>query len=224
MRKIVVGTDLNELATAALRFAATIAMRTGAELIVVYADTFEPPAEFTAAQVHHLAEAIEHSKARTRRELEAYASKYIPNGVAWRAIVAEGHPATALAAIADAEAADFIALGTHGRGGLQRLVMGSVAEAVMREARVPVLTLRTAEPSHTIERVLYTEGDDEAVLHAARLASAFDAELVAGDPAQPHDHDLLVVSGHAKVRSAHVPVLTVTHDAERRADSHIRSD
>ncbi|HUP63087.1 MAG TPA: universal stress protein [Thermoanaerobaculia bacterium] len=141
--KIVVGTDFNELATAALRFASKLAARMEAELIVVYADRFEPPAEFTAAQVRQLADSIEHAKKRTRDELEAYAAKHIASSVAWRVVVAEDAPEKAIARIAADEAADFVVVGTHGRGGLQRLFLGSVAEAVMRESPVPVLTVRS---------------------------------------------------------------------------------
>ena len=43
-------------------------------------------------------------------------------------------------------AVDLIVMGTHGRGGLPRLVLGSVAESVMRKAPCPVLTVRT--PAH----------------------------------------------------------------------------
>ena len=145
--KIIVGTDFNELATTALRFASGIASQSGAELIVVYADRFEPPAEFTSGQVHELAQDIERSKNKTREQLEEYVKKHVANGARWRAIVADGLPAEAIVRVAEAEGADLIAVGTHGRGGLQRLFMGSVAEAVMREAKMPVLTVRTVEVS-----------------------------------------------------------------------------
>src|SRR5688572_29900642 len=137
IERIVVGTDFNPLATAALRFAGTIAGRTGAELIVVYADTFDAPAEFTAAQVRHIAESIERSKKKVHAQAEIQVAREIQPGVAWKVVVADSLPARALSAIADAEGADFIAVGTHGRSGLQRLMIGSVAEAVIREARVP---------------------------------------------------------------------------------------
>ncbi len=53
-----------------------------------------------------------------------------------------GDPATAIAQAAEREGADLIVMGTHGRTGLTRLLMGSVAEAVVRKARCPVLTVK----------------------------------------------------------------------------------
>ncbi|MGZ8833923.1 MAG: universal stress protein [Thermoanaerobaculia bacterium] len=181
IRKIVVGTDFNELAAAALRFSGGIAARAGAELVVVYADVFLPPPEFTAAQVKHIAETIERSKSRTREQLEHHIRKHVPDGVVWKATVADGLPAPAIAMIADVERADFIAVGTHGRGGLQRLMIGSVAEAVIREAHVPVLTVRSTANPDSIRRILCPINDtDTAVIaleHAAIIADALGVEL-----------------------------------------------
>jgi nucleotide-binding universal stress UspA family protein len=56
--------------------------------------------------------------------------------------VVEGHPPTEIARLAEEMEADLIVLGTHGRSGLGRLLMGSVAEQVMRKASCPVLTVR----------------------------------------------------------------------------------
>jgi len=56
--------------------------------------------------------------------------------------IAHAHPAEALAAHAERGRADLIALATHGRTGLRRLLMGSVALDLVRRATVPVLTLR----------------------------------------------------------------------------------
>jgi nucleotide-binding universal stress UspA family protein len=57
-----------------------------------------------------------------------------------------GIPADEIIRLAKAEHADLIVMGTHGRSGLRRLLMGSVAEEVVRKSPVPVLTLREAEP------------------------------------------------------------------------------
>ena len=54
----------------------------------------------------------------------------------------QGDPAGEILRVAEEIAADCIVLGTHGRSGLFRLLMGSVAEAVLRKASCPVLTVR----------------------------------------------------------------------------------
>ena len=56
-----------------------------------------------------------------------------------------GAPAQEIVAAAREAGADLIAMSTHGRGGLGRLIFGSVAEAVLREAEIPVLLMRTTE-------------------------------------------------------------------------------
>ncbi len=218
IRKIVVGTDFNELAVAALRFSAGIAARAGAELVVVYADLFEPPPEFTAGQVKHIVETIERSKSRTREQLQHHVRKIVPDGVVWKAVVADGLPASRIATIADEERADFIAVGTHGRGGLQRLMMGSVAEAVIREARVPVFTVRSTANPESIRRILCPVNDTDtaaiAIEQAAIIADAFDAELTllhistAGDE-RGLDVERLV---HSRLPKATVLHRTVKHD------------
>jgi nucleotide-binding universal stress UspA family protein len=63
----------------------------------------------------------------------------------------EGASAAVIAETAEETAADLIVMGTHGRSGLTRLVMGSVAEEVLRRAPCPVLTIRGAVPVRTME-------------------------------------------------------------------------
>lgn len=61
--------------------------------------------------------------------------------------VAEGHTAKMILAAAEEAQADLIVMGTHGRTGLRRVLMGSVAEEVSRQATCPVLTVRGSLPS-----------------------------------------------------------------------------
>jgi nucleotide-binding universal stress UspA family protein len=56
-----------------------------------------------------------------------------------------GHPVVEILRYAEANAIDLIVLGTHGRGPLSHVVMGSVAERVVRKAPCPVLTVRQPE-------------------------------------------------------------------------------
>lgn len=62
-------------------------------------------------------------------------------------LLVEGDPATAILQVAQEQECDLIVMGTHGRTGLGRLLMGSVAEKVLREATCPVLTVKTPFPA-----------------------------------------------------------------------------
>ncbi|MFB6217874.1 MAG: universal stress protein [Halobacteriaceae archaeon] len=63
-------------------------------------------------------------------------------GVAVETELLEGTPAREIVAAAERTGADLVVMGTHGRGGIDRLLLGSVAERVVRTADVPVLTVR----------------------------------------------------------------------------------
>jgi nucleotide-binding universal stress UspA family protein len=64
-------------------------------------------------------------------------------GIETQQVIAEGDPVTEILRVAAAEQADFIVLGTHGRTGLSRLLLGSVAENVIRRAKCPVVAVKT---------------------------------------------------------------------------------
>ncbi len=141
MKKILVPVDFNPLATAALKHAAQLAAQSGAAIIVVYADTFEPPVEFTAEQTATLAASIEDSHRRTAEELERYAHEQVPEILAMQTEVREALPVESILAAIEEHQPDLVVMGTHGRGRLSRLMFGSVAQAVLRATKVPVVTI-----------------------------------------------------------------------------------
>jgi nucleotide-binding universal stress UspA family protein len=63
-------------------------------------------------------------------------------GVSVETVLADGSPSKEIVHHAENEDCDLIVMGTHGRGGIDRLLLGSVAERVVRSSRVPVLTVR----------------------------------------------------------------------------------
>lgn len=93
----------------------------------------------------------------------------------------EGMPAEEILRAAREKKADLIAMSTHGRGGVVRLIAGSVAEEVLRKARVPVLVTRPETKVHEWKRVAVAlDGSErsEAILpEAARLARKMGASL-----------------------------------------------
>jgi nucleotide-binding universal stress UspA family protein len=70
----------------------------------------------------------------------------------------EGHAATVILQAADDVQAGLIIMGTHGRTGLGRLLLGSVAEHVLREAHCPVLTVKIPGPKAEEEQLKPTLG------------------------------------------------------------------
>lgn len=143
MKTILVATDFNELATAALHEAVSIARACKAGIVLLYADTFDPPAEFTATQIKSLQEAIENSRRAAVEELDRYAFEHIPADVRYTIVVRNELPVDAIVKTANDWNADLIAMGTHGRGTVARLLFGSVAQGVLHQTKRPVLTVRT---------------------------------------------------------------------------------
>jgi nucleotide-binding universal stress UspA family protein len=101
-----------------------------------------------------------------------------------RTATVRGRPSTAIGDYADDHGADLIAMGTHGRTGLQRVVTGSVTERVLRRASVPVLTARATDESAAADGyddiLIPTDGSglaEAAAGHAVGLAARFDATV-----------------------------------------------
>lgn len=78
-----------------------------------------------------------------REQLEKLAQERVPAEVRCETIVISGDPAERVLETARSVDADLIVMGTHGRKGLGHLVLGSVAERVVRESPIPVLTTRS---------------------------------------------------------------------------------
>jgi nucleotide-binding universal stress UspA family protein len=101
--------------------------------------------------------------------------------------IAEGHTANEILATAKALPADLIVLGTHGRSGFERLVLGSVTEKVLRKAARPVLSVPRAVPDVVpappvlFKRILcavdFSDCSMHALNYAMSLAQEADAHL-----------------------------------------------
>jgi universal stress protein A len=140
-KKIVYPTDFSEFGQHALEMATALARDSGATLVVCHVE--ETPLAYGGGELYVPAEPVD------RQALERKLSEVRPLDAAVPCVhkLLIGDPADAIVQLADAEHADFIVMGTHGRTGLSRLLMGSVAEAVVRRANCPVLTVK--QPAHT---------------------------------------------------------------------------
>lgn len=136
-------TDSSETAAQSLQFARSLARDYGAKLVILGVVEPLPPVSEIYVPVGEMSGQVE----ELRRQMAKVASAIGDVPVEPHAL--QGSPGPAIVAVAEECQADLIVMGTHGRSGLSRLVMGSVAEYVMRHAPCPVLTLK---PS-AIERV-----------------------------------------------------------------------
>ncbi len=70
------------------------------------------------------------------------AQKFFGDQIRWDTVVLRGDPAGEILRVADDLDADLIVMATHGHKGINRLLLGSVAEQVVRKSRIPVMTVR----------------------------------------------------------------------------------
>ncbi len=145
-RKILLPTDFSHTGDAALELATTLARERGAKLLIVHVE--EPPAAYGAGEMYYgMPDPVTDDLRKMLDQVGPTDSR-----VACERRLITGDPATAIAHLAQEEGVELIVMGTHGRTGLMRLLMGSVAEAVVRRAPCPVLTLRqpaAVEPTPT---------------------------------------------------------------------------
>jgi len=184
---ILVATDLSDSAAQALRYASAIADRNGARLVAIYADELIPPLGEPPAATRQAAMTAEELVAFAHEQLVAQVEENISPYVPFIARVCSGAAADAIADEAKEYNADLIVVGTHGRSGFRRLLVGSVCEAVLRKASVPVLTVSTLaamNPAMEMKKIIcvvdFTPECADALRVAASLAS--DARLVLVKP------------------------------------------
>jgi len=170
-QQILCPVDFSELSALALRYAAKLAKCSGARLTAMYADPFLPPPYFTESGLEELRRQLQDS----RRQAEAYLRKFVratlgdSDDVDVR--VEEGLPADAIRRAAAGSPFDLIVMGTHGRSGINRLMLGSVTERVLREASVPVLAVRGDTQSVEVKHILCPVNDSPIALQALRTAA-----------------------------------------------------
>lgn len=100
--------------------------------------------------------------ADAKNELTTMSQAFVARGVSTRVEVRHGDPTAAILSAAAAHDADLLVVGTHGRSGLERVMWGSVAESVIRQATCPVLTFRMTGGEHGLtatQRQVMAEGD-----------------------------------------------------------------
>jgi nucleotide-binding universal stress UspA family protein len=184
LERILCPIDFSEFSARAAACAGALARHHGARLVLLHVSYVQvPPAAFGAGPGPLLLD--ERAIKALEEDLRAFAAPHVDASVLTEARVVQGAAAPEILAAATASRADLIVLGTHGRGGFERLMLGSVADKVVRKAVCPVITVpRAAEEasaSARFSRIVcatdFSEGSRAALSWALAFAGTPDARL-----------------------------------------------
>ncbi len=145
IRTILYATDFSASSVPAGEYALTLARMAGARLHVLHVigeladnrrNMIQPEAfDLFEKEVERLAV----------KEMDAFCARHFPDGENLSSEIVVGVPFQEILRRAGSLPADMVVLGTHGRTGLEHVLVGSTAERVMRRSAIPVLTVRSEE-------------------------------------------------------------------------------
>jgi nucleotide-binding universal stress UspA family protein len=191
MRRILCPVDFSECSVMAFEYAVSLADRFGAELhvqhtIELWSDPVNVPPTSVFDERRRLL--LQEGEARLDRFIQAQSHRSVQH----KRYVKVGLAADHILETAKEQAIDRIVMGTHGRRGLDRLMLGSVTERVLHHAPCPVLVVRKSlrdsadsdRPGHAFpfRRILcctdFSDLSEKALEHAVSLTKEYGAELV----------------------------------------------
>ena len=140
--KILFPTDFSHSGDIALQAATELAKSRNGRLLIVHVE--EPPPVYGGGDWYYGIPSPQ------KEQLMEMLNQVVPNDpqVPCERYLLTGDPAEAILEFAERENVAMIVMGTHGRTGVLRFLMGSVAEAIVRKAPCPVLTMRDPTRSH----------------------------------------------------------------------------
>jgi len=204
IRTIVVGVDFSPVSEVACRQAIGVARRSGARVVLAHAAAIPDHPEGLPTSMGETAQAylgvLRGRIAEDKRALAELGDRLGGQGVDVSHVLVDGFPDDALVTAAHELAAELIVTGSHGRRGLGRIVLGSVAERVARTAPVPVLVARGAGDA--------ADAGFQRILVATDFSEAADRGL---------DLPLALAADGATVELVHfwqLPALSRAHAAE----------
>lgn len=143
--RVIVPTDFSDCSEQAWALAQRLAAAVGSELILAHVLVEAPlysEGPFTVERTRHV---FEQARNWVAENLEKWAAGAKGKGLRARTVMRTGAPYREIVDLATDERADLVIIGTHGRGGVNRALLGSVADRVVRLAPCPVLTVRGGE-------------------------------------------------------------------------------
>ena len=141
IKNILCPVDFSETSDYALEYALDLARQLGASVTLLHVCQL-PAHPMDAGDMFPLEEFENEYMTRFSKQLDELVARHAGKGVELDSRITCGIPYDEINQAADEVSADLVVIGTHGRTGLAHMLLGSVAERVVRTSRVPVLTLR----------------------------------------------------------------------------------
>jgi nucleotide-binding universal stress UspA family protein len=185
---IVCPIDFSDCSRRALDHAVTIARRYDSTITLVHVCSTMPAVAYAGGlPTVHAAVLTHDERLRVLADLRGMAKDESGSGLRIDAAVREGDPVREILSEADLRRADLLVVGTHGRSGFDRLLLGSVTEKLLRKARCPVLTVPPRHPDavpaspllfkHIVCPVDFSDCSMSALKYAMALAQEIDGQL-----------------------------------------------
>ncbi len=151
LSRILVPIDFSDCSRTAFDYAVTLANTFGATIDLIHVwevPPYIPPEAMVGVPGHDTQTLADVAHGTAEQEMRRFVKDLESDGVhVERTLLDSGDPGRTIVDVADKEGYDMIVLGTHGRTGLSHLLMGSVAERVVRHSSRPVLTVRAPDKS-----------------------------------------------------------------------------
>jgi nucleotide-binding universal stress UspA family protein len=192
IERILCPVDFSESSVRAHNHAQSLARHYQAKLFLQHVVESVLPFYEYYAPANYFDEIFQRIRNDAREQLQNFAKSHSRNGVQPECLVHEGAVADSILSFAEAEKVDLIVMGTHGLKGVDRAILGSVADKVLRKAHCPVLVIPETGPhvvasegtqdSVQLQRVIFcTDFSDHshgALEYALSAAEEYGADLI----------------------------------------------
>jgi len=184
VREVLCPTDFSLVSERALRHAIALAQRFRSRLTIVHAIASPPMPPDEPLYLSEPVPSLQDLRVAAEHEMRRFLEPATEAGVPVTSVIREGQPWRKILETARAEPADLVVMGTHGRGGFERLLLGSVAEKLLHRLPCPVLTVcheegRTWHAPGLVTRVLcavdFSDAAPATIAYALALADKIGA-------------------------------------------------
>ena len=150
LQNILCPTDFSELSIGALNYAGLLAEKFGASLHVLH--VVDQAYQYWMAMGPEsipVGPSVDEMMGTAKKQMEEFVGEHVAKSLKATTEIASGRPFQEIIRVAKERGVDLIVIGTHGRGALRQMLLGSVADKVVHKAQCPVLSVR--EPGQEME-------------------------------------------------------------------------